>query len=178
MPIIPHVWASGIVGRALQFIATLPPAPLALKPIEPMLEYDQSAHPFRQDLIFGAIRMEQGRVRIPDGPASASTSIATSSTATSRIPKARRVQFELERHEPLCGIDWDAARARAGIQEIVADMEDTFGAGIGWPAHELDAPEAPRSEWKTLYLGASGSLWAMSYLQRAGAVTLQYVPPI
>jgi len=86
------------------------------------------------------------------------------------------VQFELERHEPLCGIDWDAARARAGIQEIVADMEDTFGAGIGWPAHELDAPEAPRSEWKTLYLGASGSLWAMSYLQRAGAVTLQIRP--
>jgi len=69
MPIIPHVWASGIgLAAALQFIATLPPAPLALKPIEPMLEYDQSAHPFRQDLIFGAIRMEQGRVRIPDGP--------------------------------------------------------------------------------------------------------------
>jgi len=40
------------------------PAPsLAVK-----IEYDQSAHPFRQDLIHGAIRMEQGRVRIPDGP--------------------------------------------------------------------------------------------------------------
>ncbi|MEO8250579.1 MAG: mandelate racemase/muconate lactonizing enzyme family protein [Burkholderiales bacterium] len=69
MPVIPHVWASGIgLAASLQFIATLPPAPLALHPIEPMLEYDQSAHPFRQDLIFGAITMKDGMVPIPDGP--------------------------------------------------------------------------------------------------------------
>ena len=69
MPLIPHVWASGIgLAASLQFLATLPPAPLALHPIEPMLEYDQSSHPFRQDLIFGAITMENGKVRIPDGP--------------------------------------------------------------------------------------------------------------
>lgn len=68
-PIIPHVWASGIgLAASLQWLATLPPAPLALKPIEPMLEYDQSTHPFRQDLIFGAITMQGGTVRIPDGP--------------------------------------------------------------------------------------------------------------
>ncbi len=69
LPVIPHVWASGIgLAASLQFIATLPPAPLALHPIEPMLEYDQSAHPFRQDLIGGAITMIDGMVRIPDGP--------------------------------------------------------------------------------------------------------------
>ncbi|MEP7283314.1 MAG: mandelate racemase/muconate lactonizing enzyme family protein [Rubrivivax sp.] len=69
LPIVPHVWASGIgLAASLQFLATLPPAPLALHPIEPMLEYDQSAHPFRQDLIHGAISMVDGRVRIPDGP--------------------------------------------------------------------------------------------------------------
>jgi D-galactarolactone cycloisomerase len=69
MTIIPHVWASGIgLAASLQFLATIPPSPLALKPIEPMLEYDQSSHPFRQDLIFGAIRMENGVVQIPDGP--------------------------------------------------------------------------------------------------------------
>ena len=69
MPIVPHVWASGIgLAASLQFLATLPPSPLALQPIEPMLEYDQSSHPFRQDLIFGAIRMENGRVQIPTGP--------------------------------------------------------------------------------------------------------------
>ena len=64
MPIVPHVWGSGIAQAAsLQFLATLPPAPLALHPIEPMLEFDQSAHPFRQDLIGGAITID-GR----DGP--------------------------------------------------------------------------------------------------------------
>ena len=69
MPLIPHVWGSGIgLAASLQFLATLPPAPLALHPVEPMLEYDQSAHPFRQDLIFGAIAMKGGVVPIPDGP--------------------------------------------------------------------------------------------------------------
>ena len=61
--------SSGIgLAASLQFLATLPPSPLALQPIEPMLEYDQSSHPFRQDLIFGAIRMENGRVQIPTAP--------------------------------------------------------------------------------------------------------------
>jgi D-galactarolactone cycloisomerase len=65
----PHVWASGIgLAASLQFLATIPPAPLALNPIEPMLEYDQSAHPFRQDLIFGAITMQDGKVKIPTEP--------------------------------------------------------------------------------------------------------------
>lgn len=69
-PIVPHVWGAGIAQAAsLQFIATLPPAPLALYPSEPMLEYDQSAHPFRQDLIHNAIGMnDRGMVQIPDGP--------------------------------------------------------------------------------------------------------------
>ncbi len=67
--LIPHVWASGIgLAASLQFIATLPPAPLALKPIEPLLEYDQSSHPFRQDLVFGAVGMVGGKVPIPTSP--------------------------------------------------------------------------------------------------------------
>lgn len=67
--LIPHVWASGIgLAASLQFIATVPPSPLALNPIEPMLEYDQSSHPFRQDLIFGAITMQEGKVQIPTAP--------------------------------------------------------------------------------------------------------------
>ena len=69
MPIVPHVWASGIgLAASLQFLATIPPAPLALNPIEPMLEYDQSSHPFRQDLIHGAITMRDGMVDIPQTP--------------------------------------------------------------------------------------------------------------
>jgi D-galactarolactone cycloisomerase len=33
-----------------------------------LLEYDQSNHPFRQDLIFSAIGMKNGRITIPDSP--------------------------------------------------------------------------------------------------------------
>ena len=86
------------------------------------------------------------------------------------------MQFEPGRHEPLIDVAWDPARAQAAIRAIVADMENALGAGIVWPAHELDEPEDPLSEWKSIYFGASGALWAMSYLQRAGAATLRIRP--
>jgi len=67
--LIPHVWGSGIgLAASLQYIASLPPAPLSLNPLEPYLEYDQSSHPFREDLIFHAIQMEDGMVKIPEKP--------------------------------------------------------------------------------------------------------------
>jgi D-galactarolactone cycloisomerase len=49
-------------------MATLPPTPLSMNPEEPMLEYDTSSHPFRQDLIGGAVRMSEGKVSIPQKP--------------------------------------------------------------------------------------------------------------
>jgi len=67
--LIPHVWGSGIgLAASLQFIASLPPTPMSLNPEEPMLEYDQSDHPFREDLINQAIYMENGKIKIPDNP--------------------------------------------------------------------------------------------------------------
>jgi D-galactarolactone cycloisomerase len=39
-----------------------------MNPEEPMLEYDRSSHPFREDLIGGAIRMAEGKVAVPQGP--------------------------------------------------------------------------------------------------------------
>ncbi|WP_373893811.1 mandelate racemase/muconate lactonizing enzyme family protein [Virgibacillus sp. CBA3643] len=69
MMLIPHVWGSGIgLAASMQFIATLPHTPLSLNPEEPYLEYDQSDHPFREDLIFNAVRMENGKVKIPNKP--------------------------------------------------------------------------------------------------------------
>lgn len=68
-PIIPHVWGSGIgLAASLQFVATLPNTPLSDTPVEPMLEYDRSSHPFRTELINNEISMENGMVKIPDGP--------------------------------------------------------------------------------------------------------------
>jgi D-galactarolactone cycloisomerase len=67
--VVPHVWGSGIgLAASLQFIATLPPTPLSLNPEEPMLEYDRSSHPFREDLIGGAIYTVNEKVPIPQGP--------------------------------------------------------------------------------------------------------------
>jgi D-galactarolactone cycloisomerase len=70
LPIIPHVWGSGIgLAASLQLIASLPPTPLALAPIEPLLEYDCSDHPFRGALIHDAIAREtDGFVPVPTGP--------------------------------------------------------------------------------------------------------------
>jgi D-galactarolactone cycloisomerase len=66
--VVPHVWGSGIgLAASLQFIATLPPTPLSLNPEEPMLEYDRSTHPFRENLIGGAISTMNGKVPVPQG---------------------------------------------------------------------------------------------------------------
>lgn len=64
--VIPHVWGSGIgLAASIQYIATLPTAPLSLNAAETYLEYDQSDHPFREDLIFNAIQMVNGKINIP-----------------------------------------------------------------------------------------------------------------
>jgi hypothetical protein len=85
--------------------------------------------------------------------------------------------FEPARHEPLLDIDWDAKRARAAIAAIVEEIEATQGTGITWPWHPLDEGKDPEPPHKSIYLGASGVLWAMWYLQRAGAVSLRIKPP-
>lgn len=67
--VVPHVWGTGIgLAASLQYIATLPPTPLSSNPEETMLEYDRSSHPFREDLIHGAIRMVDGKVAVPQAP--------------------------------------------------------------------------------------------------------------
>jgi len=67
--LIPHVWGSGVgLAASLQFIATLPPTPLSQTPWEPLLEYDQSSHPFRLDLIGDGVVFRDGFVQVPTGP--------------------------------------------------------------------------------------------------------------
>jgi D-galactarolactone cycloisomerase len=70
IPCVPHVWGSGIgLAASLHLLAIIPPTPATMQPVEPMLEYDQSEHPFRQELIGHAINREaSGMVKIPDGP--------------------------------------------------------------------------------------------------------------
>lgn len=65
----PHVWGAAVAQAAsLQVIAALPVTHHSLFPTEPILEYDRSAHPFRQQLITAPWQMDDGRVNIPSGP--------------------------------------------------------------------------------------------------------------
>ena len=65
----PHVWGSAVAQAAsLQVIAALPVAHHSLFAQQPVLEYDRSSHPFRQQLITQPIGLQDGWVQIPDGP--------------------------------------------------------------------------------------------------------------
>jgi D-galactarolactone cycloisomerase len=65
----PHVWGSAISQAAsLQVIAALPVAHHSLFAAGPVLEYDRSSHPFREELLNAPMRIVDGAVRIPDGP--------------------------------------------------------------------------------------------------------------
>lgn len=66
---IPHVWGSGVgLAASLQFIASLSNTPMADTPVEPLLEYDRSSHPFRLDLIYDGLDFIDGDMIIPDKP--------------------------------------------------------------------------------------------------------------
>ena len=65
----PHVWGSAIAQAAsLQFIAALPVAHHSLFAQQPVLEYDRSSHPFREQLVAEPLRLSEGRVEIPTRP--------------------------------------------------------------------------------------------------------------
>lgn len=69
LAINPHVWGTAIgLVAAIHFIATIPPVPISRGGHEPMLEFDQSAHPFRRELIAEQPRMVEGRILVPDAP--------------------------------------------------------------------------------------------------------------
>jgi len=55
-------------AASLQWIAALPTTHHALFARQPILEYDQSSHPFRQQLTEQPVKMQKGRVAIPDAP--------------------------------------------------------------------------------------------------------------
>jgi D-galactarolactone cycloisomerase len=66
---IPHVWGTGIaLAASLQILALLPHSPLRRTPLEPLLEFDRSEHPFRQAVLTRSIEHFGGVVQIPEGP--------------------------------------------------------------------------------------------------------------
>lgn len=66
----PHVWGGAIgLAAALHFMASRPPMPHSDHvPFPPLLEYDRSDNPLRDQLLATPIVYEHGAVRVPTGP--------------------------------------------------------------------------------------------------------------
>jgi D-galactarolactone cycloisomerase len=63
----PHVWGSAVAQAAsLQVLAAIPTTHHRTLPAAPLLEYDRSSHPFRNELTNRPLQMVKGLVAIPD----------------------------------------------------------------------------------------------------------------
>ena len=64
----PHVWGSAIAQAAsIQVIASIPVTHFSIFAREPILEYDQSSHPFRRELLTSPIELVNGMINVPIG---------------------------------------------------------------------------------------------------------------
>jgi len=78
--------------------------------------------------------------------------------------------YEPDRHESRRRLAWDEGVVREAIAAIAADAESAFDAEQLWPIHPLDHTDlTPVTSYKSLYIGAAGVMWALHYLQAAGA---------
>jgi lantibiotic modifying enzyme len=77
------------------------------------------------------------------------------------------VLYRPDAFEPLTDEEWDEDRVRDAIRGIVADADDAFDPDELWPADEWDAWASPLP-LKSLYVGASGVVWALDALRRRG----------
>jgi hypothetical protein len=77
------------------------------------------------------------------------------------------VLFRPEAFEPLTERAWDEARVRDAIAAIVADADGAFDRQGLWPSVEWDAWTSPLP-MKNLYVGATGTIWALDALRRRG----------
>jgi D-galactarolactone cycloisomerase len=67
--LIPHCWGSALAFAAsLHFLATIPDGAPSITPTEPMLEYDRSENPLREELLVEPLRQTGGYLPVPQGP--------------------------------------------------------------------------------------------------------------
>ena len=70
--VIPHVWGSGVaIAAALQALAVVPLIPHSAHPVplqnEPVVEFDRSPNPLRDELVEQPFRLVDGQLPIPTG---------------------------------------------------------------------------------------------------------------
>jgi hypothetical protein len=75
--------------------------------------------------------------------------------------------FDAARHETLTDDAWDARAVDAALRDIVDDALRATRDGL-WTAHPLD-DDVP-DDGASLYTGAAGVLWGLSYLANEGAI--------
>jgi hypothetical protein len=80
--------------------------------------------------------------------------------------------IDKSRNAELGSRPWDAAIAKAAIEEIAADALAHFDPERFWPSHPLeDDVEDGNSN---VYFGAAGTIWTLDYLRREKAVNFAY----
>ncbi|HEY4252803.1 MAG TPA: mandelate racemase/muconate lactonizing enzyme family protein [Roseomonas sp.] len=66
---VPHAWGSAIgLAATVQWLAALPDMPPAFRPIPPMLEFEQTPNPLRDELAKEPIVQVNGIVKVSDAP--------------------------------------------------------------------------------------------------------------
>ena len=66
---VPHAWGTAIgLAATMHYLASLPFTPPCLVPVPPMLEYEQTFNPFRDELSSTDLTQKNGFVTVPDGP--------------------------------------------------------------------------------------------------------------
>lgn len=66
---LPHVWGTGVaLAAALHLLAALPDEPASLTPALPLLEYDRTENPLREETLTSPIPLVDGCLLVPQGP--------------------------------------------------------------------------------------------------------------
>ena len=66
---VPHAWGTAIgLSATMHYLASLPFTPPCLVPVPPMLEYEQTFNPFRDELSSTDLTHKGGFVTVPNGP--------------------------------------------------------------------------------------------------------------
>jgi D-galactarolactone cycloisomerase len=67
--LLPHCWGSALsFAASLHYLATIPNGPPSVTPIEPMLEYDRSENPLRDNLLTENLQQTDGYLPVPQAP--------------------------------------------------------------------------------------------------------------
>jgi len=67
--LLPHCWGSALAFAAsLHYLATIPDGAPSITPTEPLLEYDRSENPLRDNLLVDNLHQSGGYLPVPQGP--------------------------------------------------------------------------------------------------------------